>query len=100
MNDERLTPKEEKLGEEVRKCYIRNFSNFIAESISLIYKYFGNDYNISFDTLFNESQDNYNFDVEELLLIDTLIKEVLENEYKLEIISKSKYEKLELKTID
>jgi hypothetical protein len=97
--DEELTIIEQKLENEYKKNYIKNYSNLIIDNIVSIYSVLGNDHNITFKMICKMSLDTYNLSTQDLEFINKTINEQLRKKYKLKIISKDKNDKLIIDSI-
>jgi hypothetical protein len=97
--DEELTIIEQKLENEYKKNYIKNYSNLIIDNIVSIYSVLGNDHNITLNMICKMSLDTYNLSTQDLDFINKTINEQLRKKYKLKIISKDKNDKLIIDSI-
>lgn len=98
MRDDELTKEEEALEESFRVNYITYMALRIASNIESIYKYFKNNYGLSFKDVIKDSEDTFVLDTKERELLNDLISLALKEEYKLEVISNDN-ENLKLREI-
>lgn len=94
-----MTIIEQKLEKELRENYIRNYCKLVADNISSIYKYFGNNHNWQLLMVYNISQDTLNFNKDENLYANSLVKDILKTKHNLKLISKNIDEKLRVEVI-
>lgn len=91
--------KEDRIEKAYRKNYINNIANLITDNIASIYKVYGNNHNLSFNSIFNMSQDTFILTDDEIARIDKLVLERLRINYSLIITSQDKKNKLDVKRL-
>ena len=87
-----MNKQEKELNDIIRKNHITSYGKLIADNIAATYKHSGNNHDMQLCVFYNEAEDSYNLNEEEISYLESLIDEHLKKEYNLKLVSKDRSE--------